>query len=426
MFAMMLPLVVFIPPFYVEHMGLGMAEVGAIIALGRIFDGVTDPAAGVLMDRTQRWVSRKAWVVLGAVPLVVATWQIFFAEPPGQAETLLFWLIVLYTGWTLMSVGLYSWASQVSPDYHERSRIMGAIQLANNLGTIGVLLIPTVVELLALPGDISVLRVHAMGAFVLTMVPVTLLIAWYFAPRGRGALRETSQDIWPVLKRAAKNEALLRLIGVDLVVGLKVGATSVMSVFLVEIVLELDGRAGTVTLLMVIASLLSIPVFLKLAEHVEKHRVLVINSVFAAAGGIIILFTPVQHFMMVALAYAMFGVASGVTQLLVRSIMVDVADGDRLSSGTENSGLYFSFFTTTLKLGIALGGALSFMVAEWVGFDPTIARTDDSAHWVLRAVVGIWPICAAIIVALLAWRFPFGKERYEMLQDIRDEYAAVK
>lgn len=46
----------------------------------------------------------------------------------------MYWVVVMYAGWTLTNLGLYSWGAEVSEDYHHRSRIMGAIQLANSIG----------------------------------------------------------------------------------------------------------------------------------------------------------------------------------------------------------------------------------------------------------------------------------------------------
>ncbi len=128
-----MPLVIFIPPFFSEQMGLGMAVVGGIFTLGRLFDVVTDPVVGSVMDRFQTHFSKRAWVVIGAVPLALATFQIFF-DPADNSSSLMCWVVVMYAGWTLTNLGLYSWGAEVSEDYHHRSRIMGAIQLANSIG----------------------------------------------------------------------------------------------------------------------------------------------------------------------------------------------------------------------------------------------------------------------------------------------------
>lgn len=69
--------------------------------------------------------------------------------------------------------------------------------------------------------------------------------------------------------------------------------------------------------------------------------------------------------------------------------MADVVDEHRAISGDKSTGLYFSFLTTTLKLGLALGVGLGFGIADLAGFDPETARIDDSEHWIMRAIIGL-------------------------------------
>ena len=115
MYAMMMPLAIFLPAYYAESLGIGMAAVGTIFALGRVFDVATDPLAGVMMDRLQHVVQRKWWLAIGAVPITLAVFNLFFITKDVTTGYILFWLLWLYLGWTLMSVALFSWAAEVSP-----------------------------------------------------------------------------------------------------------------------------------------------------------------------------------------------------------------------------------------------------------------------------------------------------------------------
>ena len=49
--AISLPLYVYLPTFYAETLGLGLATVGLILLIARIWDLLTDPLVGVLSDR---------------------------------------------------------------------------------------------------------------------------------------------------------------------------------------------------------------------------------------------------------------------------------------------------------------------------------------------------------------------------------------
>ncbi|MDE5081806.1 MAG: MFS transporter, partial [Trichodesmium sp. St18_bin1] len=46
--ALGLPLIVYLPPFYAEEMGLGLSLVGTVFMITRFWDVLTDPVLGVL------------------------------------------------------------------------------------------------------------------------------------------------------------------------------------------------------------------------------------------------------------------------------------------------------------------------------------------------------------------------------------------
>lgn len=414
MSALMMPLVIFIPPFFAEHMGMGMAVVGGIFTLGRLFDVITDPVVGSIMDKSRARISKRVWVALGAVPIVFSTIQIF-VNPPDASSNLLFWVLVLYAGWTLMNLGLYSWGAEVAEEYHQRSRVMGAIQIANNIGSVGVLLVPAAIEVLGVGGDVTRVRIQAMGIFILGMMPLTLLIAWFLAPVAKYE-QEAPAAILPALRTAFKSKATRLLLGADLAVGIKIGLFTSLTVFLLEIVLNLQASAGTLQLAMLGAGLLGIPPFVYFARKLEKHRAMALTTVFTGGGGLAVLFVPADEFAVALALYVFYGIGTGASQMFPRAIMADVVDEHQAASGDKNTGVFFSFLTTTLKLGLALGVGVGFGLAELSGFDPATARTDDSAHFVIRAIIGFGELILGATIVLLMWTFPLDRKRQELLR----------
>jgi len=78
-----LPMAVYLPAVYAdaEGFGLGLAFVGLVLVLARLFDGVTDPLVGFLSDRTRsRWGRRKPYILLGT-PIYILGIFILFIPP---------------------------------------------------------------------------------------------------------------------------------------------------------------------------------------------------------------------------------------------------------------------------------------------------------------------------------------------------------
>ena len=54
--AMAMPIAIYLPPLYSGSLGLSLATVGLIFTLARVWDLVTDPIMGIVIDRYgSRW-----------------------------------------------------------------------------------------------------------------------------------------------------------------------------------------------------------------------------------------------------------------------------------------------------------------------------------------------------------------------------------
>ncbi len=416
MYAMMMPLAIFLPAYYAENLGIGMAAAGTIFALGRVFDVVTDPLAGVMMDRLQHVVQRKWWLAIGAGPVALAVLNLFFIAEDVSTGDLFLWLLCLYLGWTMMSVALFSWAAETSYDYHERSRIMAGIQAANSLGSVLVLVLPVAVEWFGAAGEVGELRVQAMGALILLALPVSIFFALRYGPPSLTRTeRRTRAPFWQGIGIAASNKALRRLLAADFAIGLNLGIGTSTSVFFVEIVLGHPGRAGTFQLAALLVGLAFIPAWVAFANRIEKHRALGVTAILSGLGGLFALWVPAGNFALYFVGSVVLAIGIGGMQFLPRAIMADVVDHDRVESDQERAGLYYAFLTTTLKVGLGVGIAVAFYLADLGGFDPAVARGTGEGAQVVRYITGIASVVLALACLLAIWRFPLGREAQSVL-----------
>ena len=116
----------------VLNLGLGMnpALVGLLGALPRLTDAFTDPLMGYISDNTRtRWGRRRPFIFGGAIAagvIFALLWQL----PRGQSETFYFvWFLVgsilFYMGYTVFATPWVALGYELTPDYHERTRLMG-------------------------------------------------------------------------------------------------------------------------------------------------------------------------------------------------------------------------------------------------------------------------------------------------------------
>ena len=145
--ALGLPLAVYLPPFFAGPMGLGLATVGTIFLIARMWDVFIDPILGYVSDRFHtRWGRRRHWMVLSVPIIAIAAYFVFIPTPPITSRYLLTWLFVMYLGFTMILLAHMSWAAELSDDYHERSRIHGYREALAIIGVPLVLMLPAIIE----------------------------------------------------------------------------------------------------------------------------------------------------------------------------------------------------------------------------------------------------------------------------------------
>ena len=94
-----LPVYVYLPTFYAQDLGLGLAITGAALMAARVLDVVTDPLIGIVSDRSRwRWGRRKPWILVGAAVAALSILQLFQPPTAVGGGHLTLWAILLYLG----------------------------------------------------------------------------------------------------------------------------------------------------------------------------------------------------------------------------------------------------------------------------------------------------------------------------------------
>jgi GPH family glycoside/pentoside/hexuronide:cation symporter len=130
----------------VLNLGLGMnpALVGLLGALPRITDALTDPLMGYISDNTEsRFGRRRPYIFVGAIAVGIIfalLWQL----PVAKTEAFYFWYflsgsILFYLAYTVFATPWVALGYELTPDYHERTRLMG---VQNIVGTIAYVIAP--------------------------------------------------------------------------------------------------------------------------------------------------------------------------------------------------------------------------------------------------------------------------------------------
>lgn len=422
--ALGLPITVYLPPFYADELGLGLAVVGLIFTVARLWDVVTDPIMGVVIDKfPSRWGRRRHWIVLANPLLLLAAWYIYMPAPGAHsAGYLLGWLVVLYVGYTFLSIAHQSWGAELTTEYDERSRLFGWRELMSIVGMVTVLTLPAIIEQSG--GDVFD-KIASMGWYLLILLPITTFIILYVVPERPFKIED---EVHVPLKEAVRavlmNVPLRRLLVADFAVSFGIGATGSTYLFLVTWVFGQSENASIILLTYFVSGLLAMPLWMKLAYRLGKHKTIVVASCYAMVA---LLGFPIAaeigNTPFLILVTMLFGVVFGAAPMILRAMMADIADMDELETGKNRAGLLFAFLTTTNKVGGALSVSVTYAILAWVGFDPSAIENSAAAQTGLLWTFVMLPMLVFGITALALRRYPLDQDKHKQIRQSLDQIS---
>lgn len=385
--AMVMPAVVYLPDYYATELGVSLAVVAFAFTAVRAFDLVFDPALGFIMDKTRTRFGRfRPWFVAGAPIAMLAVWMLFMAQPGIGAGYILTWLIVAFVGQSMGQLGHMAWAAAAAGEYDERSRIYGWMQVLTMAGMITILAMPPLMKLLF--GADHADGVRAMGWFVIALLPPTFLLALLAMPEPAPVRRADAERAdWRSYLALLRRGSVLRLLAADIAWGTGPSLSGGLFFFFFAAHKGLDrGAAGLLLLVYFMGALAGAPIWPRLARRLGKHRAMMAAGVAYAVAQLSVLATPagpVAGGVLIFLA----GLPFSAGPILLRSMMADVGDEERLESGHDRTGLLFSLLVGSVKIGSTLAVGIGFKALDIASFDPGLGGGNSEAALVTLAVL---------------------------------------
>ena len=260
------PLAIWIPAHYSGGLGISLATVGTILMLARLTDVITDPMIGELSDR---WRSpfgrRRPWLLIGVPVMIVGVYNLFMPGEGVSTFYFLFWLTIFFVGSTMITLPHRAWGAELSPDYHQRSRVTATREFYVLAGLMIAAAVPMIIEIQADGGNsvgqvFTTLWQDAIGAFagdfrdktvvsratltgpvlaglawaIIGVLPICAAIVLIFVKEPPPTAGEKRQSIREGLRLVAKNGPMLRVLAIVLLVHFGESFRNAVSLFFIR------------------------------------------------------------------------------------------------------------------------------------------------------------------------------------------------
>ena len=393
--ALATPLSVYLPNYYASHLGLSLVMVGTVFAIIRLIDIFFDPAIGIAVNATRTPLGRfRPWMIAGAPTLMIGVYAIYMAVPGVSAIYLVLSLLVLYAGFSILSLGHASWAAALEPEYHGRSRIFGWMQAVGVAGLVAVLALPSFAKTAA--GGI-----HAMGWFIIVATPLSVALCLLFIGEPRRAETHepvTLQTYWKMLARPS----LLRVLAADLTLALGPAITGALYLFFFQQALGYTRQQTSRLLVVYIAAgLLGAPFWAQIARRLGKHTTVMLGCVLYGFAQAIVFALPHADLPLMIPGMFFAGFVVSCFSFLIRAMIADISDEVRLDIGKDQTALLYSLITATSKIGNTISVIITFNILAAFGFNAKEGAVNTGLP--LDALIACYVVVPVLTMFVGAW-----------------------
>jgi glycoside/pentoside/hexuronide:cation symporter, GPH family len=412
----------------VLNLGLGMnpALVGLLGALPRLFDALTDPIMGYVSDNTRsRWGRRRPYIFIGAIAVGISyilLWQL----PTDRSEMFLFWYFLIgslffYAAYTVFATPWVALGYELTPDYHERTRLMG---VQNFIGQLAYIVAPWFLLIMQnqslfdnmVDGAASLAVAIAVVAIGIGVLPAIFLRERFAFEPATGELRQhtffddmrgffagfaLSLRVGPFVKLCM---ATLLIFNGFMMISAFQSYVIIYYVFAGDTVRGAEfagyvGTAGTISTFVVIA------LVTWLGTHIGKRNTFFLATGLSMLGYALkwVCYDPANPWLMLIPAPLMaFGLGGLFT--LMPSMICDVVDLDELQTRQRREGMFGSIYWWFVKLGLAAALAAGGFLLNATGFDVALAGEQTARTIFLMRLydIGVPLVGSAIAMWMIA------------------------
>jgi GPH family glycoside/pentoside/hexuronide:cation symporter len=409
--------------FATDVLLIAPAVVGGLFAAGRLWDAVSDPIVGTYSDRTRtRLGRRRPWMLAGIPLLVLFTWMIWVPPAALSGTALVVWVAValfgFYTAFTIYQVPHQSLGSELTTNYHDRSRIFGVQSASFSAGMVFAFGAMQYIMNTPDPRAAAALTTYGLCLFVAVLLVIPpLRVRERPEYQGKGAPNPLR-----AMKDVLRNPNARRLLAVQFVMMVGISVVGLLSPFLVKYVLKRPDMVGPLPAAFLIFSIGSIPIWVRLSRRFGKRDTWTASLVLSGLAFGCMSFAGEGDVVLLACLLPIAGFATGCGGMVSPSMLADVIDGDELETGERKEGAYNAAYGFALKVANAFMILLTSLALQGLGFEPNVEQTERVTMG-LRLLYGTLPFVMFLAAAIVLRGFRLDEAEHSRIRRELDQRA---
>ncbi|MGN1444507.1 MAG: MFS transporter [Acutalibacteraceae bacterium] len=436
--------------FLTDVVNLSLKQAGLVVMFATIWDAVTDPAMGIITDRTRSRTGKHRRYLLWGIPLMFVSytllWNSFGLNGKTNPTAAMIYFVLIYmvykTAYTIICVPHTAMLPELAPEYDLRTQYNSMGYLFNSAGMVPSFGI--VVLILGLFGSGDNLTSESKMPFLISGLVLSLFYSvavflTYKTTREPSSLDNKLEpfDIKYFFKEyylVFKNKSFRQYFFMSLAYQFSTGFYSSSKVYYIKYLANQYSKYALFNAIAGVAEASAFPFNYALTMKFGKKRCGDIVTPLMVAGLAIGLFmqggskaSPVWVVLML-LSMILYPFGMSGLGFVSTNVFPDLTDVDELITGRRREGV-ISTFSTLIKKSVS--GVMAFFVSfilqsfglvtgdtvsEYEKVNGTLYVQSSSAVLGVRICVAVIPIIAAVIALILLKKFKMTKEDHTMIR----------
>ncbi len=411
--------------FLTDALGMNPVLAGTIPMIGKIWDAITDPIMGNIVERTKsRFGAKRFYILVGSIASVI-TFVLMWINIHSSSTTVnyVFYLLMyclFNTGFTVLSVPYNGLLPDMMDDYAMRARFSNVRMAFSTIGAAVCGLVPGMI--IKQTNDPSQ-YMTCMLLFGVLFFLCSITVFFGTWEKQKEPMKTTLGESFTQAASVFRNRSFLLFLGVYLFGQGGMDFISGMAVYYVQHTLgAYPSYYIPILAVLMIAQLAGMLIFGPIMSKTSKKMALVIAAPLRLVGvlGLLAFSHHGAPLIPILLLAALIGFGNAGSMTGIFAIMADMTEIDELITSIRRPGIVSSMATFIRKIASGLSVAIIGFMLTAVHYDETLANAGLEQAAATQHGIGICYVLApAIMSALLlvcAWLFPVTDKEFRLVE----------
>ena len=411
--------------FLTDAVGMNAALAGTIPMIGKIWDAITDPIMGNIVERTKsKFGPKRFYILVGSIASAITFVLMWIDIHSSSTAANYAFYVIMYclfnTGFTVLSVPYNGLLPDMMDDYAMRAKFSNMRMIFSTLGAAICGLVPgMLIKDTNEPGQ----YMKCMLLFGVLFFVCSMAVFFGTWEKQKEPVKTTLGESFTQAASVFRSRAFLLFLGLYLCGQGGMDFISGMAVYYVKEALgAYPSYYIPILAVLMVAQLVGMLIFGPLMAKTSKKLAIVIAAPVRLVGvlGLLAFSHHGAPLIPILALAALIGLGNAGSLTGIFAIMADMTDIDELITSVRRPGIVSSMATFIRKIASGLSVAVIGFMLTAVHYDETLANAGQLQSAATQHGIGICYVLApAILSAILlicALAFPVTDKEFKLVQ----------